>query len=77
MFCSLLWFQFQFEAIKNYLEKGGNILVLLGEGGEGRFGTNINFLLEDFGIMVNNGKHLSILELLVHVFLQNILIENC
>ena len=44
--------------MKNYLDKGGNILVLLGEGGETRFGTNINFLLEDFGIMVNNGKKL-------------------
>jgi len=27
----------------------------LGEGGESRFDTNINFLLEDYGIMVNNG----------------------
>lgn len=44
----------EFEAIKSYLEKGGNILVLLGEGGESRFNTNINFLLEDYGIMVNN-----------------------
>ena len=51
---------FQFEAIKSYLEKGGNVLVLLGEGGETRFGTNINFLLEDFGIMVNNGKQLEV-----------------
>ena len=31
-------------------------MVLLGEGGESRFDTNINFLLEDYGIMVNNGK---------------------
>ena len=42
------------------MEKGGNVLVLLGEGGETRFGTNINFLLEDFGIMVNNGKQLEV-----------------
>ncbi|XP_068677841.1 intraflagellar transport protein 52 homolog [Montipora foliosa] len=27
---------------------------MLGEGGESRFDTNINFLLEDYGIMVNN-----------------------
>ena len=26
---------------------GGSILVMLGEGGENRFGTNINFLLEE------------------------------
>ena len=31
-------------------------MVLLGEGGESRFDTNINFLLEDYGIMVNNGE---------------------
>jgi len=37
------------------MEKGGNLLILLGEGGETRFDTNINFLLEDYGIMVNNG----------------------
>ncbi|XP_046851186.1 LOW QUALITY PROTEIN: intraflagellar transport protein 52 homolog [Xenia sp. Carnegie-2017] len=43
----------EFEAMKSYLEKGGSILVLLGEGGEVHFSTNINFLLEDFGIMVN------------------------
>ena len=27
---------------------------MLGEGGEKRFGTNINFLLEEYGIMVNS-----------------------
>ena len=31
---------------------------MLGEGGESRFDTNINFLLEDYGIMVNNGKYI-------------------
>ena len=40
--------------MKKYLETGGSILVMLGEGGEKRFGTNINFLLEEYGIMVNN-----------------------
>jgi intraflagellar transport protein 52 len=30
--------------------------VMLGEGGESRFDTNINFLLEEYGIMVNNGN---------------------
>jgi len=44
----------EFDALKQYIEKGGSLLVLLGEGGESRFDTNINFLLEDYGIMVNN-----------------------
>lgn len=42
--------------LKKYLENGGDILVLLGEGGESRYDTNINFLLEEYGIMVNNGN---------------------
>ncbi|XP_076123730.1 intraflagellar transport protein 52 homolog [Alosa pseudoharengus] len=44
----------EFEVLKHYLDGGGNILVMLGEGGETRYDTNINFLLEEYGIMVNN-----------------------
>lgn len=44
----------EFEVLKKYLDSGGDILVMLGEGGESRFDTNINFLLEEYGIMVNN-----------------------
>ncbi|XP_046566785.1 LOW QUALITY PROTEIN: intraflagellar transport protein 52 homolog [Haliotis rubra] len=44
----------EIAAMKKYLDSGGSILVMLGEGGETRFDTNINFLLEDFGIMVNS-----------------------
>ncbi|XP_034254227.1 intraflagellar transport protein 52 homolog [Thrips palmi] len=42
------------DTLKKYLESGGSILVLLGEGGEKSFNTNINFMLEEFGIMVNS-----------------------
>lgn len=31
-------------------------MVLMTEGGELKQNTNINFLLEEFGIMVNNGE---------------------
>ncbi|KAK5623242.1 Intraflagellar transport protein 52 [Crenichthys baileyi] len=44
----------ELEVLKHYLDGGGNMLVMLGEGGEMRYDTNINFLLEEFGIMVNN-----------------------
>uniref|UniRef100_A0A5F8AJ77 Intraflagellar transport 52 n=2 Tax=Macaca TaxID=9539 RepID=A0A5F8AJ77_MACMU len=44
----------EFEILKKYLDSGGDVLVMLGEGGESRFDTNINFLLEEYGIMVNN-----------------------
>ncbi|KAJ8313480.1 hypothetical protein KUTeg_008967 [Tegillarca granosa] len=46
----------EFDSIKRYLENGGSILVMLGEGGETKYNTNINFMLEEYGIMVNNGK---------------------
>lgn len=31
-------------------------MILLGEGGEAEFNTNLNFLLEDYGMSINNGK---------------------
>lgn len=46
------------EVLKQYLDGGGNVLVMLGEGGRMKYDTNINFLLEEFGIMVNNGAYL-------------------
>lgn len=44
----------EFKAIKDYIQAGGCVLFMLGEGGEGKYNTNINYLLEEFGIMVNN-----------------------
>lgn len=44
----------ELEVLKLYLHGGGNVLVMLGEGGKSKYDTNINFLLEEFGIMVNN-----------------------
>ncbi|XP_077583130.1 intraflagellar transport protein 52 homolog [Stigmatopora nigra] len=44
----------ELDVLKHYLDGGGNVLVMLGEGGEKKFDTNINFLLEEFGIMVNS-----------------------
>ena len=39
------------------METGGSLLVMMGEGGESRFETNLNFLLEEYGVFVNNGKY--------------------
>ncbi|XP_059683147.1 intraflagellar transport protein 52 homolog isoform X1 [Gavia stellata] len=44
----------EFSVLKKFLEDGGAILVMLREGGESRYGTNINFLLEEYGIVFNN-----------------------
>ncbi|XP_018043997.1 PREDICTED: intraflagellar transport protein 52 homolog [Atta colombica] len=46
--------ELEMNSIRTFLNSGGNILVTLGEGGENKSNTNINFLLEEFGIMVNN-----------------------
>ena len=43
----------EIKAIAQFLESGGNLIVMLGEGGESKYDTNINFLLEEYGIMVN------------------------
>lgn len=47
----------EFNCMKKYLDSGGSILVLLGEGGEKNYQTNVNFLLEEYGIMINTGKY--------------------
>lgn len=46
----------EFNVIKKYLDGGGSLLVLMSEGGEKTLQTNFNFLLEEYGIMVNNGR---------------------
>lgn len=44
----------EFTAIKEYISGGGSAFFMLGEGGEGKFGTNVNYLLEEYGISINN-----------------------
>ncbi|XP_054004093.1 intraflagellar transport protein 52 homolog [Hylaeus anthracinus] len=46
--------ELEMNSIRTFLNSGGHVLVMLGEGGEKRSNTNVNFLLEEFGIMVNN-----------------------
>lgn len=36
----------EFKHLKDYITSGGKLLVCLGEGGESKNNTNINFLLE-------------------------------
>jgi len=42
-----------FEVLKQYIAEGGSVLLMLGEGGETAHGTNLNYLIEEFGISVN------------------------
>lgn len=39
---------------------------MLGEGGETEFNTNINFLLEEYGMTINNGKWLRFIREYLH-----------
>ncbi|KAE9010846.1 Intraflagellar transport protein 52 [Phytophthora fragariae] len=43
----------EFATLKEFLNGGGSILLMLGEGGEQTFDTNLNGWLKDFGIFVN------------------------
>lgn len=43
----------EFETIKTFIAEGGNVLMMLGEGGENNE-TNLNYLLEEYGISVNS-----------------------
>jgi len=44
----------ELEALKKYIQSGRSVFILLNEGGETKLGTNINYLLEQFGISVNS-----------------------
>jgi intraflagellar transport protein 52 len=44
----------EFEALKRFMQSGGNVLVLMAEGGEIRSETNLNYFLEEYGVAVNN-----------------------
>ncbi|XP_029408686.2 intraflagellar transport protein 52 homolog [Bactrocera dorsalis] len=44
----------EFQVLKEFVEKGGKLWVLLGEGGEQEFNTNVNFFLEQYGIYINS-----------------------
>eukprot|EP00730_Choanoeca_flexa_P020034 TRINITY_DN9794_c0_g1_i5.p3 TRINITY_DN9794_c0_g1~~TRINITY_DN9794_c0_g1_i5.p3 ORF type:complete len:164 (+),score=16.65 TRINITY_DN9794_c0_g1_i5:101-592(+) len=48
----------EFDVLRGFLDGGGSLLMLLGDGGETRLDTNVNFLLEEYGIMVNNGENI-------------------
>jgi intraflagellar transport protein 52 len=40
----------ELDALRQYVAAGGNLLVLSSEGGEARAGTNLNYLLEEYGM---------------------------
>lgn len=46
--------EIELESLKEFVNNGGSLLVLLAENGENVFDTNINFLLEEFGMNINS-----------------------
>ncbi|KAK2958476.1 putative Intraflagellar transport protein 52 like protein [Blattamonas nauphoetae] len=47
------------DTLWEFLERGGKMMVCLSEGGEPQLGSNINYFLEHFGIVVNNDAVIS------------------
>lgn len=43
----------ELAVIKKLVDDGGSVVIMLGEGGESKSGTNINYLLEEYHIAVN------------------------
>jgi len=44
---------YELKDMKQYVEEGGKVMLMMHEGGEQKLGTNINALLEQLGISVN------------------------
>lgn len=51
--------EIELKCLKDFIGNGGKLVILLGEGGETNFNTNINFLLEEYGININNGNFMN------------------
>lgn len=43
----------ELQDVRQYIEAGGSCLVIMAEGGENKMNTNINAMLEQFGMFVN------------------------
>ena len=43
----------EFEAMNEYMKEGGSIFITLGEEGESKFATNVNYFCEEYGIAFN------------------------
>ncbi|KAL4716458.1 hypothetical protein ACJJTC_015886 [Scirpophaga incertulas] len=44
----------ELASMKAVVDRGDSVLVMMSDGGEERMNTNINFFLEEYGIVVNN-----------------------
>ncbi|XP_077283625.1 intraflagellar transport 52 [Arctopsyche grandis] len=44
----------EFSCLKQFVSEGGSVLVTLTDGGEDNNNTNINFFLEEYGVVINN-----------------------
>lgn len=40
--------------LKRFLRYGGSLLILGHDGGEAKSGSNVNYLLEEYGMQINN-----------------------
>jgi len=42
----------EIEELKGFVARGGSLLFLMGEGGDPAAGSNVNAVLEDYGLVV-------------------------
>lgn len=49
----------ELSCLKQFLSNGGSVLVTLTDGGEDNNNTNINFFLEEYGVVINNGNSIA------------------
>jgi intraflagellar transport protein 52 len=42
-----------FDILSRFIDDGGSLIILIGEGGERKYNTNLNYLLEQYGMFVN------------------------
>ena len=66
----------EFDALKDFIHAGGSLFVLMDEGGEDALGTNINYLLEEYGIMVNGDAAVRVMPSLEYVHPKETLVTD-
>ena len=48
--------EIEFNALRQHIENGGKLMVIAEQNMDKETETNIDFLLEEYGIMINQGK---------------------
>lgn len=50
----------EFEALDQFLNQGGSLLILLCNGPDQEFSANLNTFLDKYGLQINNGNQITL-----------------